>query len=108
MVLFLTTLALVGWATRLAQLTRFHPAWPPMTPWTALWLAPLGAAILLQSSTPSLSSSVGAVVAWPRLVGVISHDRSSRSTSPRRTFGIDQMWFGEAVRAVAIELAGSS
>ena len=43
----------VGWATGIDRLTRIYPAWPQMMPWTALWLAALGAAILVQSGQPS-------------------------------------------------------
>ena len=45
----------VGWATGIEGLTRVYPTWPPMRPWTALWLAGLGAAVLLQSGSPSRS-----------------------------------------------------
>jgi uncharacterized membrane protein len=43
----------VGWATGATALTRLHSTWPPMTPWTALMLAALAVAILLQSQQPS-------------------------------------------------------
>ena len=97
-VLLVALVALVGWATGLEELTRVHPAWPPMTPWTALWLAALGAAILLQSGSPSsarvLAGSVLAAVVGAISVVVIAEYVSGRS------FGIDQMWFGQSVRAV--------
>ena len=43
----------VGWASGVEGLTRIYRAWPPMVPWTALWLAGLASAILLQSGQPS-------------------------------------------------------
>jgi PAS domain S-box-containing protein len=95
-VLFLTVLDWVGWATGIDQLTRFYPGWPQMTPWTALWLALLGAAILMESSAPSLSrvwAQRGLVVA----VGVIATIVLAEYLTAR-TFGVDQMWFGESVR----------
>ena len=47
-VLVLAPLNWVGWATGNQLLTRFVSTWPQMTPWTALWLAGLGLAVLLQ------------------------------------------------------------
>lgn len=96
MVLFVTTLDWVGWATGITLLTRFYPGWPQMTPWTALWLALLGVAILMESSAPSLSrvwAQRGLAVA----VGVIATIVLAEYLTAR-TFGVDQMWFGEAVR----------
>ena len=49
----LAALTLSGWATGIDMLTRVYPTWPQMMPWTALWLAALGAAILAQSGHPS-------------------------------------------------------
>ena len=45
----------VGWATGQHQLTRVFANWPPMTPWTAVLVAALGVAILLQLGRPSRS-----------------------------------------------------
>ena len=53
LVLAVAALTMVGWVTGIDQLTRIYPKWPPMTPWTALWLAALVAAILVQSGHPS-------------------------------------------------------
>lgn len=94
-VLAVAMLDWVGWAAGIPALTRIHPAWPPMTPWTALWLAALGAAILLQSGSPSrvriwtgrgLATLVGAVAALVLAEYVIG-----------RGLGVDLMWFGNAV-----------
>jgi hypothetical protein len=88
----------VGWTTGMEQLTRVYPSWPPMTPWTALWLAALGTAILVQSGLPSrervwagrgLAAVVGALA-----VMILAEYATVRS------FGLDQVWFGEAVRTL--------
>ena len=55
----LGAMAWVGWATGIQALTRVHPAWPPMTPWTALWLAALASAILVHLGPPIACSGVG-------------------------------------------------
>ncbi len=88
----------VGWATGVQGLTRVFPAWPQMTPWTALWLAALGAAILLQSGSPSASRvwfgrGLAAVVGFFALVVLAEY-------ATPRSFGVDQVWFGEAVRTL--------
>lgn len=92
----LAALTLSGWATGIDMLTRVYPTWPQMMPWTALWLAALGAAILAQSGHPSrrrvwmgrgLAAAVGAlagVTLWEYATGA-SH-------------GLDELWFGDAVR----------
>ena len=43
----------VGWALGSSVLTKVYGKWPPMTPWTALWLAMLAVSIWLQSGCPS-------------------------------------------------------
>jgi hypothetical protein len=88
----------VGWAAGIESLTRINPAWPRMTPWTALWLAALGAAIYLQAGRPSrprvwagrgLAAAVGALA-----VAVLAEYATGRS------FGLDRVWFAQAVRAL--------
>lgn len=64
-VLVVASLHCVGWAT---GLRRLFPSWPQWSPWTALWLASLAAAILAQSGHPSrrrvwVGRGVAAVVA---------------------------------------------
>lgn len=86
----------VGWATGIQALTRVYPTWPPMTPWTALWLAALGAAIVVQSGSASptwvrAGRWVAALVGGLTLVVLAQY-------ATARSFGVDQVWFGEAVR----------
>lgn len=94
-VLVVAGLTWLGWTADIEQLTRIYPGWPQMMPWTALWLAALGAAILAQWGHPSreriwagrtLAAAVGAFA-----VIVLAEYLSASS------FGFDEVWFGEAV-----------
>jgi diguanylate cyclase (GGDEF)-like protein/PAS domain S-box-containing protein len=95
-VLVIAALDWVGWATGVEGLTRVYRTWPQMVPWTALWLAALAAAILAQSGQPSRGRVwVGrgvAVVVGASAVVVFAEYATARS------LGLDQVWFGEAVR----------
>ncbi|NTY59098.1 diguanylate cyclase domain-containing protein [Mycolicibacterium sphagni] len=97
-VLVVAALDWVGWATGVEGLTRVYLAWPQMVPWSALWLVGLAVAILVQTGQPSrrrvwagrgLAMMVGACA-----VVVLAEYVSGRS------LGLDQMWFGEAVRTL--------
>lgn len=86
----------VGWTADAEWLTRLYPSGPPMAPWTAWWLVALGAAIQAQSGHPSrgrmwagraLAVAVGALA-----VAVLAEYATAGS------FGVDEMWFGPAVR----------
>jgi diguanylate cyclase (GGDEF)-like protein/PAS domain S-box-containing protein len=97
-VVLVTAVDWVGWATGIQQLTRINPTWPQMTPWTALWLAALAVAILAQAGHPSrgrvwagqsLAAVVGALA-----VAVLTEYATARS------FGLDHVWFGESVRTL--------
>jgi len=99
-----TALDWVGWSAGVEQLTRVYPTWPQMTPWTALWLAALGAAILVQSGHPSRGRVwVGRVVA--AVVGVLAVVVLAEYATDR-SFGLDQVWFGDAVRALQASWPG--
>lgn len=98
LVLVLAALNWVGWAAGIEGLTRVYRAWPPMVPWSAVWLAALAVATLVQSGHPSrlrvwigrsLALAVVAValaVVWEYATG--------------RSLGMDQLWFGAAGRAL--------
>lgn len=84
-----------GWTAGIDQLTRVYPTWPQMMPWTALWLAALGAAILAQCGHPprarvwagrTLAAVVGALA-----VTVLVEYLSAGSVR------LDRVWFGNAV-----------
>lgn len=47
-VLAVAILDWIGWALGIEALTRLSPAWPVMTPWTAVWTGGLAVAALLQ------------------------------------------------------------
>ena len=88
----------VGWATGATALTRLHSTWPPMTPWTALMLAALAVAILLQSQQPSgrrvrIGRAACAVVGFVAVVFLAEY-------ATGRSFGLDTVWFGHAVRTL--------
>ena len=86
----------VGWATGILRLTRVYPGWPPMTPWTALWLAALGSAIVVQSGSAA-PTRVWAGRGVAAVVGVLTVVVLAEYASAR-SFGVDQVWFGQAVR----------
>jgi diguanylate cyclase (GGDEF)-like protein/PAS domain S-box-containing protein len=94
-VLGVAALNWVGWATGIAQLTRIYPSWPPMTPWTALWLAALGAAILAQSGHPSRVRAWAGrgLIAVVSVLAVLVLGEYATAGS----FGLDQLGFGRAV-----------
>jgi len=69
-----------------------------MTPWTAFWLFALSAAILLQSGDPSPARiRVGRVLA--STVGVVALAVLAEYATGRE-IGLDQLWFGDAVRTL--------
>ncbi len=86
----------VGWATAIDRLTRTDPTWPQMMPWTALWLAALGAAILAQSGHPSrrcVWAGRGLALVVGALAGITLVEYATGWSS-----GLDLVWFGDAVR----------
>lgn len=98
------TLTWVGWASGTDLLTRVDPTWPQMMPWTALWLAALGAAIVAQAGRPSwgrmwagraLALAVGALAC----VTLVEYATGGLP-------GLDQVWFGEALRSSQQSLPG--
>jgi serine phosphatase RsbU (regulator of sigma subunit) len=104
LVLTIAALDWVGWATGIQELTRINPSWPSMKPWTALWLAALAVAILVQSGSPSPSRvwfgrGLAAAVTVTTLAVLVEY-------ATGRTFGIDQVWFGQSVRAAQATLPG--
>lgn len=85
----------VGWATGVETLTRVFPSWPRMTPWTALLLVGLGAAILLQSGRPSrvrVRAGRGVGAAAGVLAAVFLAEYLANSS-----WGLDRAWFSETV-----------
>lgn len=87
-------LGLVGWATGVELFTRILPSSLDMAPWTALLLAWLGVALLLQSGRPSpirvwagrgLATVVGAcavLLLVGRATGALPSDGPGRLPSP--------------------------
>jgi len=88
----------VGWTCGIEPLTRINRAWPQMMPWTALWLAALAAAIAAQSGRPSRArvwAGRGLAVAVGILAAVVLAEYATG-----RSFGLDEVWFTETVRAL--------
>ncbi|GEM_PF-750104 len=97
-VLILTILNWLGWASGTESLTRIYPTWPPMMPWSALWLATLSVAILVQSGNPPLFRVwVGRGIAT--LAGATAMIVTAEYATGR-AFGIDRVWFADAVPAL--------
>jgi diguanylate cyclase (GGDEF)-like protein/PAS domain S-box-containing protein len=88
----------LGWITGTERLTRIFASWPQMTPWTALLVATLATAILVQSGNPSRArvwvgrGLAGAVVA--AVVAILAEYVTGRA------FGVDQWWFPDGVAAL--------
>ncbi len=97
-VLVVAALDWMGWATGIEGLTRVYRTWPQMVPWTALLLAVLAVAILVQTGQPSRGrvwAGIGmAVVVGACAVAVLAEYVSGRS------LGLDQVWFGNAMRTL--------
>ncbi len=94
----LAALTWVGWAAGVDPLTRFYRAWPQMMPWTSVWLVGLGAAIALQSGRPSPGRvRAGRVLAL--VIGALAVITLVEYARGRPSSGLDQVWFGDAVRA---------
>ncbi|MGD9620673.1 MAG: diguanylate cyclase [Mycolicibacterium sp.] len=86
----------VGWATGLDWLTRSPSApWAQMTPWSGLFLAALGLAILVQTGRKShLWVWVGlslAVIVCVLAVAMVAQYAANMS------FGLDRVWFSETM-----------
>ncbi len=86
----------VGWATGLEWLTRSPSApWAQMTPWSGLYLAALGLAILVQGGRKShLRAWAGCSLAV--VVGVLAVTVLAQYAT-NRSFGLDQVWFSETM-----------
>ncbi|GJF16560.1 hypothetical protein NGTWS1803_02960 [Mycolicibacterium cyprinidarum] len=87
----------VGWATGIDRLTQLFPSWPPMSPWSAVLVAALGIAVLVQSERPSRTRvCVGrgmAVAAGVLAVAFLAEHATGGS------LGLDQVWFSESLQA---------
>lgn len=103
-VLVAAALDWIGWWTGIEPLTRINAAWPQMVPWTALWLAALGMAVLAQSGRPSRArvraGQIAAAVVGALAVAVLAEYVTGRS------FGLDRLWFAEAVRTLQMSWPG--
>ena len=88
----------VGWAAGVEESTRPFPSWPHLMPWTALCLAMLGVAIVLQTGYPSRArvwAGCGLAVGVGVLAGVFLWGYATNSS-----FGLDEFWFSGSVRSL--------
>lgn len=95
----------LGWVTGQHYLARTFGNWNPMTPWTAVLLAALGVAILLQSGRPRPRARVWvgrglAVVAGVLAVLLLAE---SATSGP---FSLAQLWFPDSMNALDPTWAG--
>ncbi|MGY4711476.1 diguanylate cyclase domain-containing protein [Mycolicibacterium sp. CBM1] len=98
LVLVVAALNWVGWATGVELLTRVFASWPQMVPWTALLVAALAVAILLQSGTPSAAKvwfGCGLAVMAGSVAATFLAEYATSSS-----WGLDQWWFTADVRAM--------
>ncbi|BBY22119.1 sensor domain-containing diguanylate cyclase [Mycobacterium stomatepiae] len=93
----IAALCWAGWATGVDRLTRIHPNWPQMMPWTGVWLLALVAAIWAQTGHPS-QKRVWAGRGLALVVGAFAGTTLVEYVTGGLV-GPDQLWFGEAVRA---------
>lgn len=86
----------VGWATQIESLTRFVPSWNPMHPWTALLIAGLAGALLLQLDVEQPQRfALARVISL--LVGVIAVLVIYEYVSDSSILGLDGWWFHDAL-----------
>lgn len=98
LVLVATAVDWAGWAIGVERLTRVFPSWTRMPPWTALLLAALATALLLQSGQPSrLRITISRVLAV--IVGglavVFLAEWAAGGVYP-----LDSLWFEKSVKAL--------
>lgn len=86
----------LGWATDQEILTRIFRSWPPMTPWTALWLFALASAVLIMS-TGSGPRWVGPLLAALLALSAVA---VLAQYATRQSFGLDRAWFGQTLADV--------
>ncbi|MGB0970107.1 MAG: sensor domain-containing phosphodiesterase [Mycobacterium sp.] len=94
----------VGWAFGIEPFTRGFASWPHTTPWSAVLLATLGAAILVQSGPVSSARvRVGAVLALAvGLLAAVFLAEYATGTS----WGLDQVLFPDEVRTLQASWPG--
>lgn len=104
-VLLVAVLDWIGWAAGIEILTKWMSDWVPMRPWTALWLAALAVAILLQiPPRPSMRALLCArmLCAVVGLFAALTLAEYLRDVN----LGFDQWLFGDAVRQSPLRYPG--
>lgn len=104
-VLLVAVLDWVGWATGTEILTKWTSEWVPMRPWTALWLAALSVAILLQiPGKPSVRALL-----FARTLSVVVGVFAALTLAEYLRdldLGFDRWLFGDAVRQSPLRYPG--
>lgn len=103
-VIAIAALDWLGWATGAEVLTRTYRTWPQMTPWTALWLAMLACAFLLQTGLPS-RGRVWAARGLAIAVGVVAVAILAEYATAW-TPQLDQVWFTDALQRLQVPWPG--
>ncbi len=103
-VLAVAALNWLGWATGRVELTQVIPGSAYMVPWTALCLAALGVAIVLQRDC-SLRARVWAGRGMALVVGALAL-MFLVEYATNRSFGPDGMWFSHSVLSVQPDWPG--
>lgn len=104
MVLLISAVDWVGWAAGIGALTRGFPSWPQMTPWTAVLVALLAVAILVQSgrqSTARVWTGCGLAAGAGILCALFLMEYVTGRSS-----GLDLVWFPDSVRALQASWPG--
>ncbi len=103
-VLGLSMLDWLGWATGEASFTRLFESWPYTPPWSALIQATLAVAIFVQLGRPSR-----ALVWTGRALAAVSGFFAVlflAEYATGRSFGLDRIFFSDAVTAVGVTWPG--
>ncbi len=99
-VLALAVLNWVGWSTGNSNLTQIFASSPHMPPWSAVILAALGVALLLQLGRPA-PARVWAGGGLAAAAGVLSAVFVAEYAAGR-SFGLDSLLFADAVQAMQL------
>lgn len=94
----------IGWAANIDVLTKLMPFWVPMRPWTALWIAALVGALLLQADATHskrfhIARALALFTAFFSLLVIYEYASGTN-------LGIDTWWFHDAVERSPLPLPG--
>lgn len=106
LVLVATVVDWAGWATGVDRMTRLFPSGTRMPPWTALLLACLATALLLQSGEePSRSRTIASRIVAALIGGLAVVFLAEWAAGG--VYALDSLWFAEAVKSLPQESPGN-